>query len=67
MKYSLNSDKLKKAMKRRGMSVQSLANLSGVTKECVYHYVAGRRQPNAVTLLSMCDALDVSPVWLMTE
>lgn len=66
-KYKLNPDKLQALMSKRHVSVAKLASLSGVTNQCVKHYLNGRNQPTGPVLLAMCEVLRTNPYWLMEK
>ena len=65
MKYELTATRLKKAMDKKGLNQQALANLSGVTKSSISHYVNGKNVPDNFQAYKLAKALDCEPAWLM--
>ena len=51
---------LKEILKEKHMTADQLAALTGLSKTQIWHYAAGRRNPDVSALVAMADALDVS-------
>ena len=45
---------------RRGLSHESLAVAAGVSSSCVRHLERGRSTPTLITLLKICEAMDIN-------
>lgn len=52
---------LRELREAKRMSVSDLADASGVSRQTITHYEAGRRDPNLRTLLALAYALGVRP------
>ena len=65
MTYELTATRLRKAMNEKGLTQQGLANLSGVTKSSISHYVNGKNVPDNFQAYKMAKVLDCEPSWLM--
>ena len=65
MKYELTANRLRKAMKTKGLTQQALSNLSGVTKYSISHYVNGKNVPDNFQAFKLAKVLDCDPAWLM--
>lgn len=65
MKYELTANRLRKAMKEKGLTQQALANISGVTKSSISHYVNGKNVPDNFQAFKLSKVLDCDPSWLM--
>ncbi|WP_210507513.1 XRE family transcriptional regulator [Pantoea ananatis] len=59
------SERLKQAMKLRGMSQASLAEAAGLSQPSVWKITSGKSQTSK-KILEIANALDVKPDWLMT-
>ena len=64
MKYELTANRLKEAMKEKGLTQQELSNLSGVSKSSISHYINGKNVPDNVQSFKLAKALDVDPGWI---
>ncbi len=51
---------LKTIREGKGIEVQALAEMTGLTRNAIWNYEAGRSQPTPETLCILADALDVS-------
>ena len=51
---------MKKIREEKGVTVEALADATGITKTMIWSYEAGRRNPDPETLCVLADALDVS-------
>ena len=65
MKYEETAKRLKQAMCAKGLRQQDLADLSGVSKSNISHYVNGNHIPDNVMALKLAKVLNVQPDWLM--
>lgn len=65
MKYEETARRLKEAMNAKGLRQQDLADLSGVSKSNISHYVNGNHVPDNVMAYKLAKVLDVDPAWLM--
>lgn len=65
MKYELTANRLRDAMKEKGLTQQALSNLSGVTKSSISHYVNGKNVPDNFQAFKLSKVLDCDPSWLM--
>lgn len=65
MKYPETSKRIRSALEKANMSQQELAELSGVSKSSISHYVNGTNSPSNITAGLMAQVLHCSPVWLM--
>lgn len=45
---------------------EELSNATGISQNAICNYEKGKRRPNAPRLQSICDALGISPTWLLT-
>lgn len=59
------SSRLKKLMKEKGISLNRLAELSGINKGNLSRYVSGESQPRQTSIHKLAQALDVDEVWIM--
>lgn len=57
------ADRLKAALKYRGLSQKQFAELSGLTESSVSRYLSGERVPRTDTAIKICDILNVSLDW----
>jgi transcriptional regulator with XRE-family HTH domain len=53
--------RLKSLRESRRMTVQDLADASGVSRQTLTHFEAARRGPNLLTLHALAEALGVGP------
>ena len=51
---------MKSLRQQKGLSVQELAELCGVSSNMIWNYESGRREPPLAVLCKIADALDVS-------
>ena len=58
-------DRLKEALKMRGMRAVDLVEATGVPKSAISFYLAGKSQPKADRLYIIAQALDISEAWLL--
>lgn len=59
-------DRLRLLMKQKGLTQVSLAKLIGLTQPAISNLVTDdSRQPSASTLLSLANALEVNPQWIL--
>lgn len=65
MKYEETARRLKKAMSDKGLRQQDLADLSGVSKSNISHYVNGKHIPDSFMAYRLAKVLNVDPTWLM--
>lgn len=65
MKYEETARRLKQAMDAKGLRQQDLADLSGVSKSNISHYINGNHVPDNVMAYKLAQVLDVEPSWLM--
>jgi len=65
MKYELTANRLREAMKEKGLTQQALSNLSGVTKSSISHYVNGKNVPDNFQAFKLSKVLNCDPSWLM--
>ena len=65
MKYEETAKRLRQAMQAKGLRQQDLADLSGVSKSNISHYVNGNHVPDNVMAYKLARVLDVEPSWLM--
>ena len=61
----MNGERLKEAMKMRGMNQYELADASLVSAPTISHYVKGKRGIYFDGLVSICKALNVSADYLL--
>ena len=57
--------RLNKALAIRGMKQADLAELTGIPKSAISHYIKGSFEPKQDRVFVIAKALDVDPVWLM--
>jgi DNA-binding transcriptional regulator YiaG len=50
-------------VQRQGLNGTMVANHLGVTKECVYHWLKGRRIPDGLHLVLLSELLGRTPGW----
>lgn len=65
MKFELTANRLREAMKEKGLTQQALSNLSGVTKSSISHYVNGKNVPDNFQAFKLSRVLECDPSWLM--
>ena len=64
------AERLKRAMRDKGMSVKQLSDKSGVASHTIYAYMNpdsykwNARNPTMINFESLCDVLEVSMDWL---
>lgn len=60
------ADRLKHARKLRGYTQKTLAAKSGVTQPTISDIETGEiKEPGGETTLNLCEALEISPAWLL--
>lgn len=59
------SKRLRELMLHHGITVGGLAEIGGVSKSAMEKYLAGPSSPRAITIANICQALGVSPSWLL--
>lgn len=65
MKYETTANRLREAMKAKGLSQQELSNLSDVSKSSISHYINGKNVPDNFQAYKLSKVLDCDPTWLM--
>lgn len=65
MKNEITAQRLQIALKRKGISQQKLADLSGIKKESISQYVNGHHKPSNLSAGIIGNILGVNPMWLM--
>lgn len=65
MKYPLTAHRLRIALDNMNMTQQELADLSGIGKSSISHYINGANEPGNKSAYAMAKVLRVSPAWLM--
>lgn len=65
MKYPKVSANFSTIMNIRKLKAQDLADLSGIGKSSISHYVNGTHCPSNDTAQILADVLKVNPLWLM--
>lgn len=65
MKYPKVSANFSTIMNIRKLKAQDLADLSGIGKSSISHYVNGTHCPSNETAQILADVLKVNPLWLM--
>ena len=58
-------DRLKEAMRNRGLKAVELCERTGIPKSAISYYLAGKSQPKADRLYKISAALQVSEAWLL--
>ena len=58
-------DRLREALKLRGLRAADLVELTGIPKGTISYYLSGHTQPKADRLYLLARALDVSEAWLL--
>lgn len=53
-------ERMKAYRKMRGLSIQKLAELSGVSGDNIYNYESGKHIPGIMKVLELADAYDIS-------
>lgn len=53
--------RIKDLLRLRGMTQKDLASRANITEAAVSHYIRGERQPRAITVSKIAEALSVSP------
>ena len=61
----MNGERLKKAMKKRGMNGAQLADATYVAPATISHYIKGKRGIYYERLVAICKALNVSSDYLL--
>lgn len=61
------SKKLKSARKRKGLSQAALGKLLGVKAQTIGRWETGKSEPNVETLNKLCEILDVTLHYLISE
>lgn len=59
-------ERLREAIKNRGITASELSRLSGVGKSDISYYLKGRYLPKQDKVYMLAKALGVNPGWLMT-
>lgn len=62
---TLFQTRLKEAMERRGLRATDLANRTGLSKPRISQYLKGQYVPKSDAVLTIAEALGVTPAWLM--
>ena len=57
--------RLKKALAIRNMKQAELAEITGIPKSAISHYISGSFEPKQDRVFIIAKALGVDPVWLM--
>ena len=65
MKHELTANRLRQAMRAKGLRQQQLSDQSGVTKSSISHYINGKNVPDNFQAAKMAKVLEVAPEWLM--
>lgn len=65
MKYPVTAIRLRQALDNMNMTQQELADLSGIGKSSISHYINGANEPGNKSAYAMAKVLCVSPAWLM--
>jgi transcriptional regulator with XRE-family HTH domain len=60
-------DKLRAARKDRGLTLEQLAVLCNTSETVLRNYEKARKSPNVEMLLRICEALKVSPDYLLQD
>lgn len=55
-----------KAARKGKLTQEELSQATGISQNAICNYENGKRRPNAPRLQSICDALGISPTWLLT-
>lgn len=63
--YEETARRLRQALERKGYTQQDLADMSGIGKSSISHYVNGTHAPGNISAYKMAQCLGVSPEWLM--
>lgn len=63
--YGKIAERIKDALRLRGMRQIDLASRTGISKGCISQYVSGKFDPKQTNLYTMANALRVRPDWLM--
>jgi|JI8StandDraft_1071087.scaffolds.fasta_scaffold320535_2 transcriptional regulator with XRE-family HTH domain len=58
-------DRLAKLMKEKGWTQQSLADLLGVSRQSIGHYLTKTRRINNLFALALAYKTNINPEWLM--
>lgn len=59
--------RLRNRARQLGLSDAEVARRAGLTERRYAHYVAGTREPNLATLVSICEVLDSTPSEMLLE
>lgn len=59
------SDRLREALKLRGMRAAGLSEKTGIPKGAISYYITGKSKPKADRLYIIARALDISEAWLL--
>ena len=59
------NEKLRQARKAKGITQEDLADEIGSHPASVSNYETGRSMPSTLTLIDLCEVLDVSADWLL--
>ena len=65
MPYGKIAERIREALRLRGLRQVDLAERSGLSKGAISQYVSGKFDPKQVNLYLMANALRVRPDWLM--
>ena len=66
--FNLNASfakNLRRIRRMRGMTQEQLGEMLGIQRSAVCKYEKGRTRPNVLQLMTICNALDVSPEELL--
>lgn len=58
-------DRLKRALKLKGMSQSDLARATGITTSAISRYINTSREPTATMMRKICESLGVSSDYLL--
>lgn len=58
-------DRIKEAMRIKGISQSELARLSGITKAAISSYLSGKYEPRRLQVHQLALALNVNELWLL--
>ena len=58
-------ERLKEAMRQRGMRAVDLSEKTGIPKGAISYYTSGKSRPKADRLYTLAQALNVSEAWLL--
>lgn len=67
MKHTQLGQKINKLRKDKGLTAESLAEICEVTTATIRHVEAGRRSMSLEFLIKLCNALEVTSDYLLSE